>query len=147
MTNEEREAKLKKKAETGVLCFSEKCPQREHCILSLLNQYASKEHRVRTSVNLNNPLMQTADCPLYLDSEPVHMAVGIAPIYDKMPGKMERKIKHHLIDVYTRKLYYDYHTGRRPMPPEVERYVRQTARAAGWEEELLFDHYTDDFAW
>ena len=49
-----------------------------------------------------------------------------------MPGRIERSIKNHLIHAYSRKRYYEYHNGTRPLTPDVERYVREVIKSYGW---------------
>ena len=49
-----------------------------------------------------------------------------------MPRRIEVALKHHLIDHFNRKRYYEYHSGYRPVPPEHEQYIRQAAQRYGW---------------
>ena len=91
--------------------------------------------------------MQREGCPLFSKDEPIRMPVGLFPIYYDMPGRMERAIKNHLIHVYSRKRYYEYHNGTRPMTPDVERYVRQTLKAYGWTQEPTFHGYVEEYLW
>ena len=147
MTQQEREQIFKEKAKTYVLCFSHTCPMREHCLHQLLNQYASKTDYVKNCVNLNNPNMQQEGCPFFASDESVVLQVGISPIYYDMPYRIEKPLKSHLISLFTRKRYYDYHTGRLPMPPKVERIVRKAALAYGWTTPLEFDHSVETFLW
>ena len=148
LENKTHEEQFREHAKTYLLCFSKQCPLREHCLHSLLNEYANKTNLVVTaSVNLNNPRMQTDKCPHFAKDEPIEMPVGIAPIYHDMPGWMERKIKGSLIDFFSRKRYYMYHNGTLPMPPDVENYVRKTAKDAGWDKELTFAGTVTDIMW
>ena len=68
-------------------------------------------------------------------------------VYHDMPGRIERAIKNHLIHVYSRKRYYEYHNGTRPMTPDVERYVLQTLKNYGWTQEPQFAGYVEEFLW
>ena len=78
------------------------------------------------------------------DNYGICYTVGLSTVYYDMPGRMERAIKNHLIHVYSRKRYYEYHNGTRPMTPDVERYVRQTLKAYGWTQEPTFRGYVED---
>ena len=142
-----REEIFTAKADTYPLCFSQTCPLREHCLHSILVSYYPTGRNYVTSVNLGNPQMQQSDCPLFRNDEPVRMPVGLSTIYYDMPGHMERSIKNHLISVYSRKRYYEYHNGTRPLTPEVERYVRQTLKNYGWTEEPKFQGSVEEFLW
>ena len=79
--------------------------------------------------------MQREGCPLYAKDEPVRMPIGLSTVYYDMPGRMERAIKNHLIHVYSRKRYYEYHNGTRPMT------------AYGWTQEPQFGGYVEEYLW
>ena len=106
-----------------------------------------KDRLYTNCVNLNNPQMQREGCPLFAKDEPVRMPIGLSTIYYDMPGRIERSIKNHLIHVYSRKRYYEYHNGTRPMTPDVERYVRQIIKNYGWTEDPQFGGYVEEFLW
>ena len=142
-----REEIFAEKADNYPVCFSETCPLREHCLHRILASYKPKDRIYITSVNLLNPQMQGEDCPQYRNDEPVRLPVGLSTIYYDMPSRIERAIKNHLINVYSRKRYYEYHNGTRPMTPDVERYVRQTIKNFGWSQEPNFAGYVEEYLW
>lgn len=146
-TQKTREEIFAEKADNYPACFSETCPLREHCLHRILTSYKPKDRIYITCVNLQNPQMQGKDCPQFRKDEPIRMPVGLAAIYYDMPGRMERAIKNHLINVYSRKRYYEYHNGTRPLTPEVERYVRQTIKTYGWTKEPQFGGYVEEYLW
>ena len=65
----------------------------------------------------------------------------------RVASSVPRAIKNHLIHVYSRKRYYEYHNGTRPLTPDVERYVRQTIVNCGWSQEPQFSGYVEEFLW
>lgn len=142
-----REEIFAKKADTYEVCYSSVCPLREHCLHSILSSYVPADRVYVPTVNLNNPKMQRDDCPQFRKDEPIRMPIGLATIYYDMPSRIERTIKNHLINVYSRKRYYEYHNGTRPLTPDVERYVRQVIKNAGWTEEPSFGGYVEEFLW
>ena len=129
-TPKAREQIFAEKADNYGICYSAICPLRE--------SYKPQDRLYTDCVNLNNPKMQREGCPLFAKDEPVRMPIGLSTVYYDMPGRMERAIKNHLIHVYSRKRYYEYHNGTRPMTPDVERYVRQTLKNYGWTQEPQF---------
>ena len=135
------------KADNYPVCFSETCPLREHCLHRILASYKPKDRIYITCVNLLNPQMQGEDCPQYRHDEPVRLPIGLSTIYYDMPSRIERAIKNHLINVYSRKRYYEYHNGTRPMTPDVERYVRLTIKNFGWTQEPNFAGYVEEYLW
>lgn len=142
-----REEIFAAKADNYEVCYSTICPLREHCLHSILSSYKPTDRIYVHCVNLNNPKMQCADCPQFRKDEPIRMPAGLATIYYDMPRRIERAIKSHLINVYSRKRYYEYHNGTRPMTPDVERYVRQVLKNFGWTEEPRFMGYVEEYLW
>ena len=146
-TPKTREEIFAEKAENYQVCYSTICPLREHCLHSILSSYTPKDRIYIFSVNLNNPNMQRSDCPQFRKDEAIRMPSGLSSIYYNMPGRIERAIKNHLINVYSRKRYYEYHNGTRPLTPDVEHYVRQTLQNYGWMEEPTYNGYVEEFLW
>ena len=134
-------------ATKGVVCQSLDCPIREHCLRSILKDYVPEDYPVVTAVNLRNPKMQQADCPRYCPDEPVRMPLGLKQMYYDMPHRQERTVKNRLISLFSRKRYYEYHNGRRPVTPDVEATIRQTLLTSGWQAEPVFDGYVEEYLW
>lgn len=146
-TTKTREEIFAAKADSYPVCYSTACPLREHCLHSILAGYVPTDRLFVNSVNLNSPEVQRSDCPLFRRDEPVRMSVGLSPIYYNMPGRIEKAVKRHLIGVYSRKRYYEYHNGTRPLPPEVEAYVRRALHHYGWTEPPTFAGYVEEYLW
>ena len=141
----DREKVFREKAQTYLPCFSERCPLREHCLHALLRPYIPQDKFVTMSINLVSPKAETDQCQMYRSDQPVRMVAGLHAIYYDMPGRLERSIKQHLIYRYSRKRYYEYHNGTRPLPPEEEDYIRRLLKANGWKEELHFGGYVEEY--
>ena len=146
-TTRTKEEVFRQKAETYLVCQSASCPLRDHCLRSILSGYVAEERVAVTSINLNNPQMQTDSCPQFRDSQPIRLPVGLCRLYRDMPGRFEVAIKRHLIHIYTRKRYYEYRKGLYPITPDVESTIRQTFQKFGWNEEPQFDGYADEYLW
>lgn len=146
MTTEQEKA-FREKARTYPSCFSERCPLRAHCLHALLRPYIPHDSLVTSSINLAHPKAETPDCEMYRSDKPIRMAVGLQPMYHDMPGHLERSVKNHLILRYSRKRYYEYHNGTRPLPPEEEAYIRSLLKANGWQQEPRFIGYVESLQW
>ena len=131
----------------GAVCQSNDCPLREHCLRSILKDYVPEDYPVVSAVNLGNPKMQDTDCPKYCPDEPVRMPLGLKRMYYDMPHHLERSVKNRLISLFSRKRYYEYHNGRRPVTPDIEATIRQTLLAFGWTEAPVFDDYVEEYLW
>ena len=142
-----REEIFREKAKTYLVCYSVTCPIRNHCLRSILSGYVPKEEKIVTAVNLTNKKVQRQGCPEYRDDQPVRMPVGFINLYHEMPSHLERTIKSHLIDTYSRKRYYEYRNGARVITPDVEQHIRDTFLSSGWKEEPRFDGYVEEYLW
>ena len=142
-----REEIFREKAKSYIVCYSQNCPIRENCLRNILKDYVPDSLIAVTCINLGNPQTQRSDCPKYRHDEPVRMPVGLSRMYYDMPGRLERAIKNHLINVFSRKRYYEYHGGKRPITPQEEQLIRQTLKDFGWEQEPIFDDYIEEYLW
>jgi hypothetical protein len=142
-----QEETFREMATKGVACQSQDCPLREHCLRSILKDYVPEDYLVVTSVNLRNPKMQREDCPKYCPDEPVPMPIGLKQMYYDMPHHLERSVKNRLISLFSRKRYYQYHNGQRPVTPDIEATIRQTLLTFGWTEAPVFDGYVEEYLW
>jgi hypothetical protein len=147
ITKKTKEERFREMAKDGIVCQSLDCPIREHCLRSILKDYVPEHTHVTTVINLRNPKMQSADCPRYCPDEPLRMPIGLTHMYYDMPGHLERSIKNRLISIFSRKRYYIYHGGRRPITPDIEETIRQTLLAFGWTAEPVFDGYVEEYLW
>ncbi|MBR6032210.1 MAG: hypothetical protein IKP36_09665 [Bacteroidaceae bacterium] len=147
ITKKTKEERFREMAKDGIVCQSLDCPIRKHCLRSILKDYVPENTPVTTVVNLRNPKMQSADCPRYCPDEPLRMPIGLTHMYYDMPGHLERSIKNRLISIFSRKRYYIYHGGRRPITPDIEETIRQTLLAFGWTAEPVFDGYVEEYLW
>ena len=134
-------------ATKGAVCQSQSCPVREHCLRSILKDYVPENAPVVTEVNLRNPKTQREGCPQYCSDQPVRMPLGLRRMYYDMPSRIEHAVKNRLINLTSRKRYYEYHSGKRPVTPDVEQLIRQTLLAAGWQQEPVFDGYVEEYLW
>ena len=142
-----REELFREKAGSYIVCYSQGCPLREHCLRNILKDYVPEQRFVVNSVNLTNPQMQREGCPHYRNDQPRRMPVGLTHTYYDMPGHTAKEIKSSLISTFSRKRYYEYHNGSRPITPDIEKIIRKAIKANGWESEPVFDSYTEDYIW
>ncbi len=127
------------------VCMSEECPLRTHCLRSILKDYVPENSLLVTVVNLRNPKMQQEGCPRYVSDTPVRMPLGLRSMYFDMPSRLERLVKGRLIATFSRRRYYEYHMGRRPITPDIEQTIRQNLSNSGWHQEPAFDSYVEEY--
>ena len=66
---------------------------------------------------------------------------------DDMPKKVESHVRQRLIANHCRTYYYEFRNGDRLIPPAVQEEIRQYFREVGWNEEIKFDGYVEDYEW
>ena len=143
-----REEKFAEKADKGFgVCLTQTCPLREECLHWILRTYVPEDRYYTNTVNLNHPLIQTNKCTLYMKDQTVRMPMGISNIYYDMPERIAKPLKQHLIHYFSRKRYYEYHNGTRPVPREHEQHILQAAKNYGWDKPIAFNSYIEDYLW
>lgn len=144
MTQEEI---FREKSEHYLLCYINQCERHETCLRWLVGQQSKKEAIVTESVNPMNPDVKAGKCPMYRENNTASYAVGMMHFFDQMTGSMERSIKNRLINTFSRKRFYEYRNGTRPIPPEDQKTIASICKANGWTGDLCYDGWKEDFAW
>ena len=140
---------FRKEAENGyTVCFAEQCPMKEQCLRYLVGQQMPE---TRSSYHCVNPRYQdvgTERCSLFRSSKKVKFAKGMMHIFNAdMPARVKPFVRLSLIGKHCRTYYYEYRNGTRLISPDVQEEVRGLFREAGWNEEVHFDSYIEDYEW
>ena len=137
------------KAKDGyTVCFAEQCPMKERCLRFLVGQYIPDTKSTYHCVNPRYQDVATEQCSLFRNSEKVKFAKGMKNIFNAdMPRKVEPFVRQRLIGLHCHTYYYEYRRGARLIPPAVQEEVRSLFREAGWNEEVHFDSYVEDYDW
>lgn len=147
MTDQE---KFAKKATSGYpLCFIERCPKKELCLRwKTGEQMPDKLVFCQLSINPRYQNVATEQCPLFRSAEKMKMAKGMTHIFtDDMPKRVEKYVRQELIAIHHRTYYYEYRCGSRLIPPVMQQEIIRLFREAGWQGEVRFDSYVDDYDW
>ena len=143
-----REEKIRERADRYLVCFGDSCPLHEHCLRWEAGQYVTGKSYLITSVNLRYEGCCTEKCELFRDNQPKKMPVGMKKrFYYDMPAHTATSIKKRLIAATCRSTYYSYHSGLRPITPEMQELIERTCREEGWNGPLLYDGEVEDLAW
>ena len=130
-----------------ILCFSNDCPLREHCLRWQVAQCPVSDVRIVTCVNLAAPTVRTSDCTFYRKAEAFRIARGMVNFYHEMPHYMEIAIKKDLIKQFRRTHYYDMRRGVVPISPADQQTIAAICQKHGWKEPPVFDRYELDYLW
>jgi hypothetical protein len=140
---------FREKASNGyTVCFAEQCPLKEHCLHYLVGQQMPDTSSTYRCVNPHYQDVATEHCQLFRNSEKVMFAIGMKHIFNAdMPRRVEPFVRQRLIAKHCHTYYYEYRRGARPISPTVQEEVRSLFREAGWNEEVHFDSYVEDYEW
>ena len=140
---------FKKEAINGyTVCFADQCPMKERCLHWLVGQQMPADKCFYYCVNPRFQGVGTPDCPHFRPSDKVTFAKGMLHIFnDDMPKKVKSYVRQRLISKHCRTYYYEFRKGERLIPPAVQAEIRQYFREAGWNEEIKFDGYVEDYEW
>jgi hypothetical protein len=141
------EEKLREKSTNYLPCYVDHCERHATCLHWLVGQHTAVTDISQVSVNPMNPDVREGHCPLYRPNETVRYARGMTHFFDVMPSRMERAIKGTLITVYQRKRFYEYRNGVRPIPPSMQQDIESVCRRHGWDGELHYDSWEENFDW
>ena len=142
-----KEESLRKQAPHYIPCFMHKCPLHETCLHWLTGQYVTGEHHVVTSINPYYPTVNTKQCSMYQKDDIVKYAIGMMHILDAIPYPIARSVKQRLINLFSRKRFYEYRNGTRPIPPYEQQQIARIFNEEGWNGEIRYDGWQEDYQW
>ena len=98
-----------------------------------------------------NPRAQgvcTAECPHYRPSEKMRFAKGMTQTFNgDMPRRIVEAVRGGIIARHCKTYYYEFCKGQRLIPPAIQEEIRGMFRQAGWDKEIDFDGYIEDYDW
>ena len=140
---------FKEKAVSGyTVCFAAQCPLKDRCLRWKVGQQMPDTKSSYHCVNPNYQDVATDHCPLYRQSEKVQFAQGMMHIFNAdMPRRVEPYVRSNLIASHCKTYYYEYRNGERLISPAIQEEIRDLFREAGWNQEVHFDSYVEDYEW
>ena len=140
---------FKEKAVSGyTVCFAAQCPLKDRCLRWKVGQQMPDTKSSYHCVNPHYQDVATAHCPLYRQSEKVQFAQGMMHIFNAdMPRRVEPYVRSHFIASHCKTYYYEYRNGERLISPAIQEEIRDLFREAGWNQEVHFDSYVEDYEW
>lgn len=143
----EKETLFREKAKKYLVCFNESCSLHAQCLRWEVGKYYDHDIKVVTCVSPVYSKVAEGKCALFCDNTPIRMPIGMKNFYYNMPAHTATAIKKDLIESSCRATYYNFHSGRRPITPEVQELIERTCRKHGWNEPLQYDGETEDYLW
>lgn len=140
---------FKEKAVSGyTVCFAAQCPLKERCLRWKVGQQMPDTKSSYHCVNPHYQDVATEHCPLFRQSEKVQFAQGMMHIFNAdMPRRVEPYVRSHFIASHCKTYYYEYRNGERLISPAIQEEIRELFREAGWNQEVHFDSYVEDYEW
>ena len=140
---------FKEKAVSGyTVCFAAQCPLKDRCLRWKVGQQMPDTKSSYHCVNPHYQDVATEHCPLFRQSEKVQFAQGMLHIFNAdMPRRVEPYVRSHFIASHCKTYYYEYRNGERLISPAIQEEIRDLFREAGWNQEVHFDGYVEDYEW
>jgi hypothetical protein len=66
---------------------------------------------------------------------------------DEVARKLEPFVRTNLIASHCKTYYYEFRNGTRLIHPTVQKEIRALFSKAGWNQEVHFDSYVEDYDW
>ena len=142
-----KEESLRVHAAHNIPCFMHGCPLHETCLHWLTGQYYNSQKHIVTCINPHFDNVNSAECPMYQKDEIVTYAVGMMHIFDSIPYPIARVVKQRLIALFSRKRFYEHRNGTRPIPPYDQKQIARIFHEEGWDGEIHYDGWKEDFQW
>ena len=140
---------FKEKAVSGyTVCFAAQCPLKDRCLRWKVGRQMPDTKSSYHCVNPHYQDVATEHCPLFRQSEKVQFAQGMMHIFNAdMPRRVEPYVRSHFIASHCKTYYYEYRNGERLISPAIQEEIRDLFREAGWNQEVHFDSYVEDYEW
>lgn len=140
---------FKEKAVSGyTVCFAAQCPLKDRCLRWKVGQQMPDTKSSYHCVNPHYQDVATEHCPLFRQWEKVQFAQGMMHIFNAdMPRRVEPYVRSHFIASHCKTYYYEYRNGERLISPAIQEEIRDLFREAGWNQEVHFDSYVEDYEW
>lgn len=142
-----KEESLRAHATQNLPCFIHACPLHASCLHWMTGQYYDNPSHIVTSINPSYPSACTEQCGMYQKDDVVRYAIGTMHLFDAVPYPIARSVKKRLIALFTRKRFYEYRNSTRPIPPHAQEQIARVFHEEGWDGEIRYDDWKEDFLW
>jgi hypothetical protein len=113
----------------------------------LTGQYHGGDFHIVTCINPYYPNVNSLQCTMYQKDDIVKYAIGMMHIFDDIPFPIARSTKKRLINLFSRKRFYEYRNGVRPIPPYEQQQIARVFKEEGWQGEIRYDGWKEDYLW
>ena len=128
-------------------CFNNQCPKAGKCLRNIAAQHCTNNY---PTLRIINPACIPANadtCPHFQTNAKIHVAWGIKDLLDNVPHKYVSLLKSQMLAYFGRGKYYRFYRKECYLTPEDQAYIGQLFRRNGYEGELAFDSYSDEYDW
>ena len=124
-------------------CFNSECPMCGECLRYQTGRQLPDDHECGHAVF--PPALKDGSCRFFRKNEKVRLATGFLT-GDKVLNNMFVALRHRLTAYLGGNgTYYLYRNGKRWLSPEQQNVIRQIFRDAGYQGDVRFAQYKDDY--
>lgn len=129
------------------LCFATGCPLSPDCLRFKAGEQLPAPPATATIIPCVSPHCsgRGADCPCYLDAEPVRMARGFRHALDRLPHECVKPVRRELWTRFSQGGYYERKNGQTLLSLEEQEVIREVFARHVPGQEVEFDAYEDAF--
>lgn len=143
----ENNSELNNRAAQYTLCFNAQCSKAESCLRHSMTQYNTAQN---ARLSVINPLCYPAagkECPHFRTNKKVRVAWGFKTLYDNMPARISHAIHLNLEAIFRHSPYLPVSQSEVGTHSETTGMYPPSMQKHGWNEEIVFDRYTEEYEW
>ena len=136
---------FRKKAQHYLLCISNKCSCKEHCLRWHVAQWTPDDMRIVNVINPYRKDVVEGNCIDFRSDKKHRMARGMVIFYENIPEPKAKAIRKALIADLTKTKYFKFRNGTTPFTHADRNEIAAICRACGWNEPPVFDNYYEEY--
>lgn len=130
-----------------VHCLQDECPKAPKCLRNIAALHATTEHPYMTIVKPGCLPADKEQCPYFRSDEKIRVAWGVSRLFDKIPQKDATVLRDRIIGHFGRSRYYRFYRKEYCIMPADQDFIQKLFRQKGWQEEISFDAYSEEYKW
>lgn len=128
-------------------CLQNECPKAGKCLRNMAALHATAEYPYMMVIKSACIPADKEQCSYFRPADKIRVAWGVSHLFDKVPHKDANVLKNRIIGHFGRSRYYRFYRKEYCITPEDQAYIQKLFRQKGWEEEISFDTYSEDYQW
>ncbi len=131
-----------------VCCLLDKCPLHKDCLRYLAAQNVDASKQTFNCLNPRVESVGTQDCPHFRSTEKVRYAIGLANVFNNVPGQYIKALRNQLISSFGQTRYYtEMRSGKRKITPKEQDEIAAIFKSLKIKAPVIYDRFEEDYHW